>query len=154
MEIKQANVLSGIMGAILGALIGSIPWVLMYIFGRMQLSILAIFIAMGSWKGYELCNGKIVQSLPIIIGAISIITVIFVQMIIIPICMMVQEGYGIDLNHFVFLYSFSSFLWAMIKDCGIGVLFTLIGISSVIRDIRNRVTLDTYEAFEEPRDFH
>ena len=150
---KKTSILSGIIGAILGALLASIPWILVYIFGNLILSPLATLVAMGAWKGYELMKGKIIPSLPFVIGLISILTVVFIQMLIIPLCMMVQEGYGLDFSYLMYLYSFSSFFWSMIKDCAIGVIFAFLGISSVIRDIKNRIDTNTYESFEQPHDF-
>ena len=44
--------LPGIIGALLGGLIASIPWILMYVYGEMMLSLLAIIIALGALKGY------------------------------------------------------------------------------------------------------
>ena len=51
-QIKQeksvkCSYLTGILGAIVGGAIATIPWVLVYIYGEMMFSILAVLIAAG-----------------------------------------------------------------------------------------------------------
>ena len=44
----------GILGALLGGIVASIPWILVYVYANMIYSILAVIIAMGALKGYQL----------------------------------------------------------------------------------------------------
>ena len=55
----RGSYLFGIIGALIGGIIGSIPWILVYVYGNMMFSALAIFIAAGEFLGYKLCRGKI-----------------------------------------------------------------------------------------------
>ena len=64
---KNESYISGIIGGLIGGLIASIPWILMYVYGNMILSLLAIVIAIGVLKGYQLFKGKVDNKLPIII---------------------------------------------------------------------------------------
>ena len=58
------NYVLGVIGSIIGALIATLPWILMYIYGEMMLSLLAILIAFGAFYGYKLFKGKIDKKLP------------------------------------------------------------------------------------------
>ena len=64
---ENKNYITGILGALAGGFIASIPWILTYVYANMILSLLAVIIAMGALKGYQMCNGKVNKSLPIII---------------------------------------------------------------------------------------
>ena len=52
----------GALGALIGAFVASIPWILMYLYGNMILSALAIIIAIGALKGYQILKGPIDKS--------------------------------------------------------------------------------------------
>lgn len=131
--------LPGIIGALLGGLIASIPWILMYVYGEMMLSLLAIIIALGALKGYQLLNGKIDEKLPTIISIVSIICVTISTLIIIPFLSLAKEGIEMSLENFEMLYYYEPFLNAIIKDYIISLLFTILGISGVINYIRKQV---------------
>jgi acetyl-CoA carboxylase carboxyl transferase subunit beta len=68
---KTGSYLTGIIGAIIGGIIATIPWILVYVYGNMMLSILAAIIAGGEFLGYKICKGKIDKKLPIIIFSVS-----------------------------------------------------------------------------------
>lgn len=74
----------GTIGALLGAIIGAIPWLLMYIFFDAILSILSVFIVIGSFYGYKITKAKIDKKLPIIIAIMSILIITLVMIVIIP----------------------------------------------------------------------
>ncbi len=49
---KEKNYFTGIIGGIIGGLIATLPWILMYVYGNMILSLLAIVVAIGVLKDY------------------------------------------------------------------------------------------------------
>lgn len=136
MEEKN-NYLQGIVGAIIGGLIATIPWILVYVYGKMLFSILAMLIALGAYKGYTLFKGKITKKTPIIIAIISFALVIISTLVIIPIWLMAKEGVVINIDNFKAVYSNSNFVSAIIRDLVISILFTFLGIGGVISNIKN-----------------
>lgn len=89
--MKEKSYLTGIIGALLGGFIATIPWVLMYVYGGMILSLLAIIIALGALKGYQLFNGKVDNKLPFIIAVISVLAVTVSTFVIIPYLLILKE---------------------------------------------------------------
>lgn len=151
--MKQRNVFVGCLAAILGALVASIPWVLIYMFGNLILSPLATLVGMGAWRGYEFVKGKITPSLPTIITFITMMIVLIIQLLIIPVGIMLHEGQGLDIQYLLSMYSYPSFFWAIMKDLFVSFIFASLGIFSIMRDIHNRITTNTYESFEDMRNF-
>ena len=79
--------------------------------------------------------------------------VLIIQLLVIPIGIMLHEGHGVDIQYLLSMYSFPSFFWAIMKDLFVSIIFASLGIFSIMRDIRNRVTTNTYESFENVRNF-
>ena len=136
---KNKKYLPGIIGALIGGLIASIPWILMYVYGEMILSILAVVIALGALKGYQILKGKIDNKLPIIISIISIVCVTISTLVIIPFLLLAKEGIETSLENFEMLYYYEPFLKGIIKDYVISLIFTFLGISGVIGHIKKQV---------------
>lgn len=136
MEKKYIN---GIIGGFIGGLIATIPWILMYVYGNMILSLLAIIIAMGVLKGYQIAKGKIDNKLPIIVTTLSILSVTLATFIIIPIFLMIKEDININMDNFLYIYDNSSFVSAIIRDYVVSLLFTFLGISGVIANIKKQI---------------
>ena len=134
--MKGKNYVLGIIGGLIGGFIASIPWVLMYVYGNMILSLLAILIALGALKGYQIFKGKEDKNLPIFIIIISVIVVTIATLIIIPKLLIIKDGSSITLTD---LYNNSEFKTAIIKDYIISLIFTGLGISGVISSIKNKV---------------
>lgn len=136
---NNKSYLTGILGGLVGGFIASVPWILMYVYGNMILSLLAIIIAMGALKGYQLCKGKINKSLPLIITIISLICVSVSTLIIIPCLLLSKQGATVNIDTLKFLYSYGDFTSAIMKDYIISVLFTFLGISGVISNIKKQL---------------
>lgn len=126
-------------GAVLGGLIATMPWVLVYVYGNMMYSILAIFVAMGALCGYQLFKGEINKDLPIKIVIVSLLSITIATLVIIPCLLLAHEGAIVNFNNFKYLYSDSDFIKGIISDYVISVLFTLLGISGVIKSIKRQV---------------
>lgn len=139
MEENKNNYLLGILGALIGGFVASIPWILMYVYGEMILSLLAIIIAIGALKGYQIFKGKIDNKLPIIISVISIIVIIVATLIIIPLLLLNQNGLDVTYSNFNALYSYGEFKSAIFKDLLISIVFTILGISGVIANIKKQL---------------
>lgn len=136
----EKNYFSGILGALIGGLIASVPWILLYVYADIMYSFLTIFIAIGAVKGYELFNGKIDKKLPIIISIISIISITVVTLVIIPCLLLLKSRGTLTLVDFKILYSSSEFVTAIIKDYIFSILFTALGISGVIANIKKQTS--------------
>ena len=134
----KKNVLAMI-GAMLGGLIATLPWVLVYVYGNMMYSILAIFVAMGALFGYQLFKGEINKNLPIKIVIVSLLSITIATLVIIPCLLLAHEGAVVSIDNFKYLYSDSDFIKGIITDYIVSVLFTLLGISGVIKSIKNQV---------------
>ncbi len=135
----EKSYVKGILGAILGGMIASLPWILAYVYGNMIIAALAIIIAIGSLKGYQLLNGKVDKKLPYIIAIISVLCVTISTLVIIPLLLLIQEGVGASLANLQTLYENSEFFGALMGDYAISVVFTLLGISGVIKSISSDI---------------
>ena len=134
--MKQENYFSGILGGLLGGIIASVPWILMYLFGNMMFSALAIIIAMGALQGYKLCKGKMDSKLPMIITILSLISITIATLLIIPLALLAKNGYEASFGNLEWLYQNNEFTGALMKDYFISVVFTLLGISGVTSQLK------------------
>ena len=139
----KKNYLTGIIGAFIGGMIASIPWILVYVYGNMILSLLAIIIAFGALKGYQLLKGYEDNKLPIIIVIISLVCVTISTLVIIPLLLLAKEGYAVSFESLKILYTSSEFFGAIIKDYIISIIFTLLGISGTIANIKKSVNINS-----------
>jgi len=142
---EKNNYIFGFIGGLLGGFIATIPWILMYVYGNMILSLLAIIIALGVLKGYQLLKGKVDSKLPVIIITISIICVTVSTLIIIPLLLIAKEGQVVSIDNLKVLYDYQPFVNAIIKDYIISLLFTLLGISGVVSNVRKQISEGTKE---------
>lgn len=136
---KKTSYITGILGAILGGAIASIPWVLMYVYGNMILSLLAIIIGAGAFYGYKLCKGKMDAKLPMIIMIISIVVVTIITFAVIPLLLLKHNGYYVSMENLKTLYQNSEWFSAIIRDYIISVVFTLLGASVVTSSIKKQL---------------
>ena len=135
MEEKKHYFL-GIIGGFIGGMIASIPWILMYIYGNMMFSMLAIFIAMGAFHGYRICKGTIDNKLPMIITVLSLLSITVATLVIIPMALLAKNGYDATFENLKILYEYESFVEAITKDYIIAFIFTLLGISGVTSQLK------------------
>lgn len=139
----KKNYLLGILGALIGGLIATIPWVLVYVYANMIYSILAIFVAMGALKGYQIFKGTIDKKLPIIIIIISLLSITIATLLIIPCLLMIKEDIAISVANLKLIYSNSDFITAMTRDFIISIVFTCLGISGVISSIKKQIAMQS-----------
>lgn len=136
---KSKNYVTGILGGIIGGLIATLPWILMYAYGNMILSLLAIIVAIGVLKGYQICNGKVDHKLPIIITIVSLLCITIATFIIIPALLMTKEEIAVNVENFKILFAYKEFTSALIKDYIISIIFTFLGISGVIANVKKQL---------------
>ena len=137
---ENKNYVTGIIGALIGGFIATIPWIIVYVYLNMMFSLLAILIAMGALKGYQIFKGKVDKKLPIIIVIVSLICITVSTLIVIPGLLLAKEGLTLSVDSIKMLYENSEFVSAIIRDYIISFIFTILGISGVIRSIRNQVS--------------
>lgn len=131
--------IKGILGAFIGSIIFSLPWVLVYVYGGYMLSLLAFIIGTGALLFYKLFGGKVDKKTPVIILITSILSVTIATFVIIPFFLLLKDGYGFDLEMFKRLYTLNDFVSGIIKDYFISIVFTILGISGILKSINNDV---------------
>lgn len=143
--MKENKYVLGIVGALIGGFIASIPWVMMYVYGGMILSLLAILIAVGSLFGYQKFKGTVDEKLPFIISVVSLFVVTVATLVIIPLLLLAKEGFAMTIGNLSLLYQYEEFKTSIIGDYIISIIFTFLGISGVIGNIKRqlRQTPDT-----------
>lgn len=142
MEAKENNLkgyILGTLGSMVGGMIATLPWILCYVYANMMYSILAIFIAIGAFKGYELCKGKIDKKVPIIIAVVSLVAITIATLVIIPHLLILKEYGSTNMEAFKLLYSFDEFKTAIIQDYIYSLLFTVLGTSGIIGSIKRSI---------------
>lgn len=136
---KTTNYITGIIGATIGGLIAAIPWILIYIYGNMLLSLLAAIIAVGEFYGYKICKGKINNKLPIIIMILAIIIVTVVTFLILPTMMLIKQNVPVSIETITNLYSYSEFTSAMTTDYIVSIIFTILGAGIITSNIKKQL---------------
>lgn len=135
----QGSYLTGIIGAIIGGTIATIPWVLMYVYGGMMLSILAALIAAGEFYGYKLLKGKMSKGLPAILMVLALVIVTVATLVVIPGLLIQKEGLNPSVANIEKLYSNEEFATAIMKDFVISVIFTILGASIITSNIKKQI---------------
>ena len=129
-------------GALLGGFLFTIPWILVYIYGEMLFSILATFIAYGALLGYKKFGGEISKDTKGVIISVSLIVITITTLIIIPLCLLYNEGYIVSFKNLKLIYSISEFKIIILRDLIVSIVFTIIGISGVISKLKSQVDED------------
>ena len=129
-------------GALLGGFLFTIPWILVYIYGEMLFSILATFIAYGALWGYKKFGGEINKDIKGVIISVSLIVITITTLIIIPLCLLYNEGYIVSFKNLKLIYSISEFKIIILRDLIVSIVFTIIGISGVISKLKSQVDED------------
>ena len=135
----QGSYLTGIIGAIIGGTIATIPWVLMYVYGGMMLSILAALIAAGEFYGYKLLKGKMSKGLPAILMVLALVIVTVATLVVIPGLLIQKEGLNVSKANIEKLYSNEEFATAIMKDFVISVIFTILGASIITSNVKKQL---------------
>lgn len=137
------NYIKGIVGGIVCGMVAAIPWVVVYIYGNMLLSLLAIPIAIGVDFGYRKFKGQIDKKLPMIITVTTILIIVILCLVVIPLVLMTSwDGWTISWDNLVYLYQDDTFRAGILKDLMISILFAFLGIGGVINKIKSEVNPD------------
>lgn len=136
---NKKSYLTGIIGGLIGGFIATIPWILMYVYGNMILAVLSIIIAIGVLKGYQLFRGKVNKSLPVIIVLISVLAITVSTFVIIPLLLLSKEGIIVSLDNLQVLYEYDEFMGALVKDYVVSLIFTALGISGVVANVKKQI---------------
>ena len=139
---EKNNYVLATFGALIGAFVATIPWILVYIYGNMMFSALAIIIAFVALKGYQLCKGKQTKYLPVIITVVSLLSVSIATLLVIPLALLSKQGYDASFYNLNLLYHSSEFCSAIFRDFAISILFTILGISGIVKGLRQQVASD------------
>lgn len=143
---KRGSYILGTIGAILGGFVASIPWIITYICGQMIIAVLATLIAGGAYLGYKIFKGKMGKGLPAIITVVSLLVVTIVTTVICPTILLVKNNYAVTFENLYFLYFAESRVEirnAILQDLAISLIFTIIGIATIIRLVSAKVKEET-----------
>lgn len=135
----KGSYLAGIAGAIIGGAIGAIPWILVYIYGNMMLSLLAVLIAAGEFYGYKLLKGKMTKLTPAIIMIIAVLIVSAATLVVIPAISLGNEGINVNVNTIKALYQDKTFTAGITHDFAISVVFTILGASIITASVKRAI---------------
>ena len=131
-----------ILGSIIGAIIFSIPWIFSYVYLNYMVVVLASLIGFGALWFYKLFKGKVNKNTVYVIITASFIAITLSTFVIIPLMLMAKENIIISFANFKNIYSLDNFLSSLIGDYIISLLFTILGISGIIRSIKNKDNKD------------
>lgn len=137
--IKKNHYALGIIGALIGAFVGAIPWILAYVFGNVMYSLLAILIVIGSYYGYKITKATIDKKLPIILSICSFISITVTMFLIIPLCLLAREELEVSFETLSQLYQHKEFMWAILQDYGIALIFCIALISGIIANLHRQL---------------
>lgn len=141
-KAKEGSTLLGSIGAFAGALIGSIPWAVAYYFGWF-VGWFGFIIGIAAKKGYELLQGKESRAKGVIVIIATFIGTFFAESIALMVTMGIawsQEGIDFYLLDIVYSYFYalamdSELLMAVLGEVAVGLIFAVLGIWSVVKDI-------------------
>lgn len=151
------------LGAILGGMVGAIPWAIVSHFGWF-VGWLGFLIGICAIKGYEILGGRPGKPKVVIIVLATILGVAFGQVAatFITISTMIAGGeipwlsYGQIPQFFILLLANDAdFLFALLKDFGLGLVFAALGIWRLIASVaveskRTVAVIPRNETPEEP----
>lgn len=141
-KAKEGSTLLGSIGAFAGALVGAIPWAVAYYFGWF-VGWFGFVIGLAAKKGYKLLQGKESRAKGFIVIIATFIGTFFAESIALMVGMGIawsQEGiefYLLDIvySYFYALVTDSEILMAVLTDVALGLVFAVLGIWSVVKDI-------------------
>lgn len=141
-KAKEGSTLLGSIGAFAGALVGAIPWAVAYYFGWF-VGWFGFVIGLAAKKGYKLLQGKESRAKGFIVIIATFIGTFFAESIALMVGMGIawsQEGiefYLLDIvySYFYALVTDSEVLMAVLTDVALGLVFAVLGIWSVVKDI-------------------
>ena len=144
------KMVKGIIGGLIGGILASVPWILLYVYGNMIYSLLAAIIAMGVNFGYRKLGGEVDKKLPTIITVLSLVSIVFVTLVIIPLLLLAKEGWAMSIPNLKFLYENTEFTAAIFKDLAWAILFTFMGIAGIVRKIKMEVSGEDASKYKSP----
>lgn len=136
---KKGSFILGVVFSLIGGMIATIPWILVYVYGNMMFSALAIIIAIGAFLGYKISKAEMDKRVPVVIAIVSILCVTLSTLIIIPMLILGQEGYDMTFENLKMLYGFSEFKTAIIQDYVVSFFFTILGMSGIVVNLNKQI---------------
>lgn len=125
------------LGAFLGGLVASIPWVVLDYVGFVW-ALLAIPIAIGVEKGYRIAGGKNSSELPKVVAGMTILIVVILSLYIMPLIYIILE-LGMFATPLDLYYFYMDGNWgSVIPHLLISILFAALGISGVVKNLKNQ----------------
>ncbi len=136
---NSGSYLKGILGAVIGGVVGIIPWILVYVYGNMMFSALAILIAVCEFYGYKIFKGKVDKKLPAFILGIALVLISLTVWVAIPAIIIAKTGLPINAQAFRVLYADSEFVSNLTQDFLVSAVFTLLGAGIVAGNLKRQL---------------
>lgn len=140
---ENKHSLRGAFGALLGGIVGSIPWVIVFYLGYF-VGWLGFLIGLCAKKGYELLGGKPCKRKVAIVLIVTIVCVVLATFV--GYCAdlyIYAQSYGVSLPisdaigwTFEAIVTDGETLSWFLLNAGVGLLFGIIGVASLMRDLR------------------
>lgn len=141
---EQKHYGKGLLGAILGGVVGAIPWAVVYLLGYFA-AIVGFFIGLAVKKGYELLGGQPGKGKFWIILVITLLAAALGQFLgdAVELGRLIADG-ELPLTTYSqipgliaeFLLLDAEYLRSTLLDLGLGLLFSLLGTFSVLKEVR------------------
>ena len=135
----------GLIGALLGGIAGSIPWTFVSYFGWFS-AWLGFLIAICASKGYDMFKGKQSRAKIAIVAVSTVVGVLFAEIatVTFDIIDQYQMGLGEALDLFVQNLLFNpEFVRAIIGEVLFGLLFAVLGMIGVIKNIKDSLPVSS-----------
>lgn len=133
------------LGALLGGLIASIPWIVLDFIGYVW-ALLTIPIALGVEKGYMMAGGTRDSKTPVIVTVLTLLIVISLSAYIMPfLYVLINHGVLVTPMQVYELFKMDNFS-SISSHMFTSVLFALLGLSGVIKGMKNKENEEVPEA--------
>lgn len=130
------------LGGVLGGVIASIPWLVLYMFGGLIVSALAVLIAPGVNYGYRKLKGRVNRKLPIIIIGISLFILVLINLLILPIYYCVRVELAVNIKNILNFITSAVYWQSLFRELIISTVFAIVGTIKVVNDIKYEVGIN------------
>lgn len=120
-----------ILGIIFG-IVATFPWVLVYFYMDISISLLTLLIVISTYFGYKIFSKENNKKIPAFITIVPLLITLIVCLFIFPIIIIYKEGLVINFSNLLYLYNNVYFKNAIFIDLLIAIIFVLIGVFGII----------------------
>lgn len=123
----------GYLGAFLGGIVGVLPWMLLYLYSATNFLVLVALIPICALKGYQFFKGVVNQKTMSTIAIISVIVLLFSQIILFP--ELYGNRYDMNIKEFYESIHGAKYLEERSEQLGASIILVLLGFSFAALEI-------------------